>query len=460
MSTVTPGENWLDESKKSHRLLFSELDVILRALDRFFTLDNLPASRSPVSQKNLHPELSAARDVILRVLAILDIIIPESNRNAYWFQKFAENKLLDNRTRDMMRAGMYRQDSPEKSLYLLYDSFISLKSLIADILKNSSIEYSTLRNFGNILSKEIRENEFFNPFRLDITPELDFIDNREIKEIVRGIKDRETKKFTSILFLHLFRLFRFINHMDHKSMRPMAMSTSVLIFSLLKSEIEVFRSFIEKTAGKVGDEELVMLLKSLSYQFSMESKRVFQQELKDIFEKKSPAQLRGKIENSRGILKNLTEQAVIQLAKHWNPNVKGERIFDFFINKTSQSVKLREDVYVLNRLLKELEKRADSPADGSEILKVLMSYMDYFEDFAFKLIRYDDFEEFSRLFHNVRKNYDNGADVQRILESSHHFSIFLDTTLRQIENRAELKGRRLDVDKMEDFVRQYLPIKD
>jgi len=460
MSKATPGESWLDESKKANRLLFSELDVLLRALDRFFTLDNLPASRSPISQKNLHPELSAARDVILRVLAILDIVIPESNRNAYWFQKFAENKLLDNRTRDMMRAGMYRQDTAEKSLYLLYDSFISLKSLSADILKSSSIEYSTFRNFGNIIGKEIRENEFFNPFRLDINPQLDFIDNREIKEIVRGISDKEIKKTTSILFLHLFRLFRFITHMDHKSMRPMAMSTSILIFSLLKSEVEVFRSYIEMTAGKIGDEELVMLLRSLSYQFSMESKRVFQQELKDIFDKKTPSQLRGKIENSRGILKNLTEQAIIQLARHWNPNVKGERIFDFFINKTSQSVKLREDIYVLNRLLKEFEQRADSPGDSSEILKVLMSYMDYFEDFAFKLIRFDDFEEFSRLFHNVRKDYDNGADMQKILDSGHHFSIFLDTTLRHIENRAELKGRKLDVDKMEDFVRQYLPVKD
>lgn len=459
MSPEKAEESWLEASKRENRVLFSELDVLLRALDRFFIIENQPSSKEHFSQKNLHPELAAGRDVVLRVLAILDLVIPQSNRNAYWFQKFAESKFLDSRKRDAMRAGMYKQDTPEKSLYLLYDSFISLKSLTSDILKNRQIEYMSFKNIGDIISKELRENEFFNPFKHDINPEYDFIDNKELKEIVKDIKDKETKKTTSILLLHLFRILRFISHMDHKSMRPIAISTSILIFSLLKSEIEVFHSFIEKTSQKLKDGELVTLLRALSYQLSMESKRVFQQELRDIFDKKSATQLRGKIENSRGILKNLTEQTIIQLARHWNPNVKGERIFEFFINKTVQSVKLREDIYVLNRLLKEVQLRAESGEDVDEIFKVLMNYMDYFEDFAFKLIRFDDFEEFSRLFYKVRGDYSNGAVLKDLMDSTHHFSIFLDTTLRQIAHRAELKGRKLDVEKMEDFIAQYLPDK-
>ncbi len=457
MSKVKAEETWLDISKQKNTHLFSELDALLRALDRFFILETHFAAKEHFSRKNLHPELAAVKDGILRTLSILEYIIPESNRNAYWFQKFAESKLLDNRRRDIVRAGMYKQNTPEKSMYVLYDSFISFKSLVSDILKNPGIEYMSFQNIGQVITKELRENEFFNPFRQDINLELDFIVNREIKGIVKNVNNQGTKKTASILFLHLFRILRYMSHMDHKSMNQIAISKSLLIFSLLKSEIEVFRTYIEKTTEELKDEELVMLLKALSYQFSMESKRVFQQEMKDIFEKKSPSQFRSKIENSRGILKNLTEQTIIQLAKYWKPNINGERIFDFFINKTAQSVKLREDIYVLNRLLMGVQKKAGSTDEGRNSFRVLMNYMDYFEDFSFKLIRYDDFEEFSRLFFQIKGDYKNNVETGKLLESCHLFNIFLDTTLRQIHNRAELKNRKFDIDKMEDFVRQYLP---
>jgi hypothetical protein len=457
MSRSQAQDGWLEESRKEHRRSFSELDVLLRALERFFFIENQPFARESHVNKNFHSELNAVKDVVSRVLSILEITIPESNRNAYWFQKFAENKLLNDRKRDLSRAGMYTQDSPEKSIYVLYDSFISLKSLLGDLLRSTHVTYMSFNNIGQIFSRELRENVFFNPFRHDINPEVDFIENKEIKDVVNGIEDRETRKITSIIFLHLFRLLRYISHMDHKSMNSMSISASLLNFSLLKSEIDVFHSYVEKTTEKLHDEGLVMLLRALSYQFAMESKRVFHQEMKEIFNRESPTQFRVKIENSRGILKNLTEQSVIQLARHWNQNIKGERIFDFFVTKKAQSVKLREDIYVLNRMVQEIHQRTPNMEDPDPVLKVLLSYMDYFEDFSFKLIRYDDFEEFSRLFFKIRNDHQRKAGLEKILENCHRFGVFLDTTLRQIQNRAELKGVKVDIEKMEDFVRQYLP---
>jgi hypothetical protein len=325
MSRSQAQDGWLEESRKENRRSFSELDVLLRALERFFFIENQPFARESHVNKNFHSELNAVKEVVSRVLTILEITIPESNRNAYWFQKFAESKLLNDRKRDLSRAGMYTQDSPEKSMYVLYDSFISLNSLLADLLRSTHVTYMSFNNIGQIISRELRENAFLNPFRHDINPEFDFIENKEIKDVVNGIEDRETRKITSIIFLHLFRLLRYISHMDHKSMNSMSISVSLLTFSLLKSEIDVFHSYVEKTTERLHDEGLTMLLRALSYQFAMESKRVFHQEMKEIFNRESPTQFRVKIENSRGILKNLTEQSVIQLARHWNQNIKGER---------------------------------------------------------------------------------------------------------------------------------------
>lgn len=457
MSTETKtdsADNWVELVRDENLDLFSELDVLLKGLDRFFITDNLPASRQSYNAKEMRFELECAKDGIVRVLAILEAIIPESNRNAYWFQKFAESKLMDNRNRDRMREGMYKQDTAEKSIYLLYDSFINLKSIALDLLRNRELYFMSFKNLGNILSKVIRENTHFNPFKLDVNLDFDFISNEQITRIVKSMDNREARKAVSILFLHMFRLLRYMKTMDHRNLNPVSMHCSIIVFALLKSEIEAFRNYIDKAIPKLGDAELEMLSQSLSYQIGMETKRVFQQELKDLSEDKTDIQMRGRIEAGRGILKNLVEHSIIQLARHWNPEIRGEDVFDVFITKTAQSLKLREDMFVLNRLVVSAEKATEEDRPG--VFNMLMNYMEYFENFTFKLLRYADYEQFSSLFEDIRLGYKSGEDTKKLIDSCHQFSIYLDTTLGQLSQRADLEGKPLDVDKAQDIVKQYL----
>jgi hypothetical protein len=106
-------EKIVTRSKQEKHNLFSELDVLLRGLDRYFNPENLTFSES-VAVKNFYEELVTARDTILRVLGILEVVIPESKKNAYWFQKYAETKYLPASKIDEFRKGLYRQDTPEK----------------------------------------------------------------------------------------------------------------------------------------------------------------------------------------------------------------------------------------------------------------------------------------------------------------------------------------------------------
>ncbi len=158
-------KDWISVSKETRRELFSELDVLLRAVDRFFIIENLPSAKENLSESNFFDELSAVRDLILRTLSILEVIIPESKKNSYWFQKFAETKFLTDRNRDIFREELYKQDTPEKAIFLLYDSFVNLKGLVTDLLKSGDITYLSYMNIGQVLSKEIRENNYFNPFK-------------------------------------------------------------------------------------------------------------------------------------------------------------------------------------------------------------------------------------------------------------------------------------------------------
>ena len=456
MTTEAKGtESWLEISRQENHSLFGEMDVLLKSLDRFFIIDNHPSSKQSINSRNLVAEMKVVKNGIYRVLAIIEAIMPESNRNAYWFQKFAESKLLDSVKRDRMRAGLYRQNTPEKSIYVLYDSFINLKNLINDIIRTQDINYMSFKNVGEFISKELRENAYFNPFKLDINPQFDYIENRQISEVIRSISNSEFKKVMSILVLHLFRMLRYMKTMDHRSLNEVSMSCSLLIFTLLKSEIDLFTAYIVQSVKNLEESDLTMLIETLSYQFNMEVKRVFRQELRDIFERDNKVKVRGKIESGRGILKNLTEQTIIQMVKYWNPGLQGEDIFDVFITKTAQSMKLREDVYVLNKLVAAVGK-VKSVKKKNGVLTMLMNYMEYFENFTFKLLRYDDYEQFSDLFNKIRNQFKRGEDLKKVGETSHQFNIYLDTTLGHINQRADLYSKPMDVEKANDIAKQYL----
>jgi hypothetical protein len=452
-------EDWARDARKANHQLFSELDVLLRALDRFFNVENLTFSNEDLTNKNFYEELVTVRDTIMRVLGILEVVIPESRKNAYWFQKFAETKFLTSRKRDDFRETLYRQDTPEKGLYLLYDSFINLKGIISDLVRTGNISYMGFRNVGHMVGKEIRENRYFNPFSKGVNPEFDTISHAMVSEAVRTIKRSEVKKHISVIYIYLFRFIRFLRFIDIETPRPVSLNSSLMILVLMKSEIGVFQAYIEKAVKKIGDPELEMLLKSIAYQFTMENRRVFSLEMRDILRKKASPQFRGKIENCHGILENLTEQSIVQLTQHFSPEIPGEEIFGSFVTKLQQSIRLREDIFVLHKFISILEERAGNVRERLKVFESLRNYMLYFESFTFRLLRHDDYEEFSMFFNEINaagKEVVGGSEFRKLLERVRYFKIYLETTLRHIGNRSELSDKSIDMERVKSLLRQYL----
>ncbi len=447
-------QDWLTESRKKHWELYSELNVLLRAVDRFFHIDNLNISQNELPVKNFYNEINSLRDVIFRILAIFEVIIPENKKNAFWFQKYAESKFFSYYTRDILKEKLYSQDSPEKSIFLMYDLFINLKGIITELLKSGEIQYNSFINIGQIISKEIRGNKFLNPFHKEISPEFDTINNPPITEIVKKIKEPEIKKNISLIYIYFFRFLRFLKHIDISSNDTISLNSSLLILIMLKSELDLFRNFLKRNALSIKNEEIKSLLNLISYQLSMETKRVFNQELKDIFQKENADNLRGKIENSKGILNNLIEQSILQITQYFNKNIQGEDIFPNFIDKLSQSIKLREDIFTLHRFITLLEEQAAVPEVGRDIFKGMKNYMKDFQHSTFSLLRYDDYNEFAEFFNKIFNL--QWLEQDQILKLTKSFKIYIETTLRNIANRSELKNISFDVDKVEANLKKYI----
>lgn len=456
MPLSSTDSDWITQARKRNPEVFSELVTSLKAIDRFFNIDNLPISKEDLTNRNFLNELIAAKDLILRIVSLLEIVIPEGKRNMYWFQKFAQTKLLSDRRRDAIRDDLYRQDTPEKSLLLLYDSFVNFKGLVSDIIKTEHIPFLTFNNIGQLIGKEIGENIFFNPFKKEIDPDIDVIDNREVTRVVKSITDKGIKKYISYLFLYLFRILRYLRSVDN-SQRFGSLNVAAVILILIRSEIGVLMGYLEKSASSIKDTHLSMLFKAISYQFAMESKRVYNQELKEIFRNRSASRFKASIENSHGILRNLTEQSVIQTIQFFDPSVKGEDIFESFVTRLEQSLRLRDDVIILENFLRLFED-SRSPEERQKIMDAMTNYMLYFQSFTFRLLRYEDYEEFAAFFDKFLSFGREiiGKDIQGLLNEVHKFRIFVGTCIRQISNRAELLNIPPDMDKINNSIRQYL----
>jgi hypothetical protein len=175
--------------------------------------------------------------------------------------------------------------------------------------------------------------------------------------------------------------------------------------------------------------------------------------LREILRKKAPQHFRGKIENCHGILTNLIEQSIVQITQFYRPDIQGRDIFESFTAKLVQSIKLREDLFVLHRFLMLIEEKMCLPEERPGIFKSIQNFMQYFESFTFKLLRYDDYDEFQSFFSEILSLKE--SDLNKALEKIHNFKIFLETTLRQIANRSELRDKPIDMNQAEEILKQY-----
>jgi len=477
---------WFQNIPKEKKDSLFELYILLKTIDRFFVIENLSISDRDHPNRNFYDELLVAKDVILRIISIIESLIPEDEKNSYWFRKYAEQRFANNVLRDTLREELYRQDSPEKGLLLLYDTFVNIKTLIFDLLKTQNIPYISYKNIGDLLSREIRENQYFNPFKRPLIIEIDTIENEKIADTVKAIEDKTLKRYVSISLIALFRILKILRYVVTDSSEQAVVNKSIAILFFLRSELEDLRRFFENAPlqieGKLSAEgtagDLMSLMKGLSYQISMEIKRVYLQEMRDITRRTGQKRQRGRIENSAGIIKNLTEQGIIQIAQIFNPDLRGEELFPSFVTKKQLSLKLREDIAVMHRLVSSvLEERqakvtvsesstVTSPPTDNRIssrnskLIALRDYIHYFQSFTNRLLRYDDFEEFSNFIEEILKYIEDSTassgTEMKFYERLAHFKIFLETLLRQVSQREELIGENLDEERVMAIVESFL----
>jgi hypothetical protein len=408
----------------------------LRSFERFFRVRNQPLSEKEAKQlalRNWSEELRLVDNVILRVVQLCTAILTEEQVNQTRFDQYVEGYLKKDDLVDPYIEKLMRQASPEAGLTLLREAFEDAHLLLTDLVKLSRMRYATFASVGRVLYREIRRSHLI-ALLIDkkFKPIHDRITNPTIAAIVRRVDDVFERKQAARIFLELFRLLHYLTYTDPSTLEEASLKNTILIFSLITSETRLLLNYIERRVLKTIPPErlLYQVYDSLVYCLPLELKKVINTELLDISVSRQADNIRARVENSHGILRDCFQQSIVQVAQAFETGISGEDIFPDFTAKLDQSVRLRDGLASLIRAVREFsEQKSESAAQN------MRDEISLFYDESMKYLMYRDWTGFEIFFIEMLKCGSQTA----LLQIAHRFETFLTTLFREVMKRGILQ---------------------
>ncbi|MEE8217662.1 MAG: hypothetical protein V3S03_01705, partial [Vicinamibacteria bacterium] len=332
-----------------------ELELWLRSFERFFRIGSQPLSERETRALGLRSwseELRLVDHAILRVVHLCTSILTEEQADMTRFDRYVETSLAREEGLDPYIQKLVRLTTPEAALTLLRESFEDLHLLLLDLVQLARLPYATFHAVGKILYREVRRSDLLAMI-IDkkFKPVHDRIRNPAIRELIREIPDSTERRQAAKVFLELFRLLHYLEFTDPDRLAEESFRDTLLPFTLITSETRFLLSYIERSVlkGRDSEEPLSQVYDSFVYCLPLELKKVLNTELTDISVTRQTENVRTRVENSHGILKDCFQQSIVQLAQVFMPSIDGARIFPDFMAKREQSVRLRDGLAQVTR---------------------------------------------------------------------------------------------------------------
>ncbi len=413
-----------------------EIEMWLRSFERFFRIKNQPLSEKETRQlalRNWSEELRLVDNVVVRVVQLCTSILSEDQVNLTRFDKYIEGYLKKDDVVDPFIEKVVRQSTAEAGLTLLREAFEDIHVLLVDLTRLSRIPYATFGAMGKVLYREIRRSDLL-ALLIDkkFKPIHDRITNPAIAATIRRIEDSRQRKQAAKVFLEFFRLLHYLEYADPEEADEETLKNTLLIFSLITSETRLLLAFIESKVLKTLDAEapLYQLYDSFVYCVPLELKKVINTELLDISVSRQADNIRARVENSHGILKDCFQQSVVQLAQAFD-GIDGNEIFPNFTAKLEQSVHLRDGLARLVKSLRDFQGKRD---EASAIR--MKEDISRFYDTSMKYLMYRDWSGFELFFIEILKC----TSLPALQQIGHRFETFLMTLLREVQKRSILQN--------------------
>jgi hypothetical protein len=433
---------WLEMLGRERKtdLLF-ELEMWVKCFDRFFRVKNHPLSEQEardVVRRDFSEELKIVRDVSLRMSCLCTELMTEERAEIGRFDRYIENYVKREYVLDGFVEKLMQQPTPEDSLSLLVESLADLRALVDDLVRLPKVSFVAFTSIGKIVNREIKRCRYIDLLiAYKFKPQFDRIENHRLTAIIKGITNDQLRQDVAKILLELYRLLRYLDFIAEDLEKDKPLKNSLLIFSLVNSEVRLLLEFIESKVLKLRNlsPEIAQSIDSVAYALTMELRKIFGRELVGFVYLRQAPPIYAKIENSHGLLRDAFQQSVVTVAQMFDPELNGDELFSHFQTKLEQSLAVRGEIW---RLLGYVRRFVEQPT--KEGVAPLIERVALFRDSSLKHLMYKDWDAYEQFLEDVI----GARTLDEVTDVAHRFAIFLETLLGQVNMRLVLAEHPFD----------------
>jgi hypothetical protein len=430
---------WMDESIEAGKKgeLF-ELEMWLRALDRFFKPSNHAMSDAQINElpyRDWAAEMAVVDMCLLRVAQLCTTLLPRERVEVARFRRYVEafTKERDQESQDPYFERLLRDAAPDAGLLVLRGTIEDVRLLTGDALSQSRVPLPVFEAVGRLFLRELKRNPPLAVL-LDkkFKPAFDRVPSPEIAAAIRAIGDVSERTPAARVFLELFRLLKYLAFADPENLPDDRLKGAAAVFSLVISEARALVTYIERRAlPAMRPSEAKDACDSIAYCMPIDLNKVSRVELADLASARSIDHVRARIENAHGILKDCFQQSIAQLATALDRSITGVGVFSDFVTKKERSFTLKKSLEGLIRVVHDFYVRGDEVSASA-----LREGTARFYDRQLRHLMFRDWAGFEQFFVEILKCNSTPA----LKPIAHRYETFLQTLLREIEKRAVLQA--------------------
>jgi len=436
-------ERWLRSVKVEGReeRLF-EFELLLRGIERYFQLHNLPidAEARPVVTRDFSEELRDVRDTVQQAIRLARRLLDPGHEQKMTFRHYLGSQAVDDRVRRALLEDEVEQETPQESLFLISQSFESLRVVVDHLLDLETVGYRLFHEVGSLAVRAILQNRYFRPFRpLEFCLEFDRIRSVPVLDALRLLPDPERQLFTTA-FLGLFRLLHSLAYLRPAADRPADRRARVLL-ALVRSEALTLAGYLRtevapNTATRLWQHAALRTARDVVQRTRSISRSLAGEGAADE-ERVSTA-----VRNFGGLF----EGAVVGLARAVEARGASEG-YARLVSPTLMAQRLRNDLWVSGQLAREAAAALASPGDAAAPLEALLRFQSYFQDGSYQLLRYGDVEAVDRflgILAEASQAPEGPLARARLAEDCTLFADTAEALFVLVGRRSDVAGRRFD----------------
>ena len=409
-----------------------EMEMWLKGMERFFTVDYLPLSpfeRSHASLKNYVEEVGVIRAGVNHMATLTTHLLGEGKEDLASFLLYLDSQV--GRIPSGAPAAR-RRSGAEAELALVVEKLDDFSKVLDEMSKASFLPLQTYLSLGRIVIGTLKQDPNLGIlFNENLRPVLDRNSKQSLQRVLSTLNEPAHKGALAALLVQLFKALRYVEMVRSTIGSPATRKRALLVFSLLCGESDGVCEFLRKRlvprfpAESPVTEGLERVLAAQEH----EVRKVMEVELVDVALMKDPGLVLTRLEDAAGLLRDLYQQTVIGLAETFSSEVDGRTLFPDYRTRREQSQRVRDDLALLVRTTQAFRAAPDKRS-----VLALVTELEAFRRGSMRHLMYKDWSLVERFL----AGFSRERPPRAFLPAAGQFEAFVKTLIREVGKRSVL----------------------